>query len=1079
MKIKTKLLLGLSAKPLIIILLIVVGLIQLNSLTKLSDTTQRNYQLSLLAERIQTGVKNEAMSLRDIVIFTEDQQIQREITSLQMEQASINEKILKMETIVESDEQVMLVGELKSTNEKFNDYTEKVVNLISQGNKENAINLIKNTSEPIHDEFLNLISEMSKLFETNMNSSFSNVTKDFQQQIWVTSFISLLSVILVTAFVFHTVWTFALRLSKVSGIMTNIANGSDLSKKIEVKGTDEIDDIAQSFNRMTETLEEQMAKEQNILWVKSNSAEIITSISGTHNLESLSRTFLSRVVPLLGSCHAVMYAKDNGNQIGEPIYSLLASYASIGGENHPKTIFPGEGLIGQAILEKRTIVLSDVPSDYIKVRSGLGEAEPRNIYLIPVIFEGDVKAVLEFASFKSFSSIQHTLLSEIIDSLGIILDSVYGRIQLARVLEETQVLMEEIQAQSEELQSQQEELRVTNEELEEQTQALRNSEEILQTQQEELEETNAELYEKAKVLEEQNKMFELTNREVENAREKLEEKAKQLALNSKYKSEFLANMSHELRTPLNSLLILSKLLADNQTGNLSEKQVKYADTIYSSGSELLMLINDILDLAKIESGKMEVHSSMVFLTDLVDFAESRFRPIANEKNLGFTISLEKDLPPYIYNDEQRLQQVLKNLLANAFKFTYQGEVRLEIRMEQDSGISFSVVDTGIGIPKEKQELIFQAFQQADGTTSRKYGGTGLGLSISREIAEIINGEITVISEESKGSKFTLYVSDLDEEDSDFQKQSIPLEEAAVSKESIEIVQVGTHPVSRLSEPEQIQIFEPKRNIMRLLIVVEDLKQRTSLMELIGEKYVIIKAVSSASEAFDVLKVNHFDCMILELGLGETNGFEILEKINEQYEGLHVFIYTGRNLTKKEETFLNRYVHSIIIKDTHSPQRLKEELDLLLNSREEQSLINEEEHSMYSSHPGLEGKKILLVDDDVRNVYALMSFLEQYNMDIIFAENGRESLEVLEKNSDFDLILMDIMMPEMDGYEAIKRIREISHFYNLPIIALTAKAMKEDREKCLEAGASDYIVKPFDPDQLISLIRVWLYQKNEN
>jgi two-component system, chemotaxis family, sensor kinase CheA len=1078
MKIKTKLLLGLSAKPLIIILLIVVGFIQLNSLTKLSDTTQRNYQLSLLAERIQTGVKNEAISLRDIVIFTDDKQIQREITSLQKEQDSIRQEILKMEITVKSDEQKVLVGELKSTNEKFNDYTEKVVDLISQGNKENAINLIKNTSEPIHDEFLNLISEMTKLFETNMNTSFSNITKDFQQQIWVTSLISLLSVILVTAFVFHTVWTFALRLSKVSGILTNIANGSDLSKKIEVKGTDEIDDIAHSFNRMTETLKEQMAKEQDLLWVKSNSADIITSISGTHNLESLSRTFLSRVVPLLDSYHAVMYAKDNGNQTGEPIYNLLASYASIEGEKHPKTILPGEGLIGQAIQEKRTIVLSDVPSDYIKVRSGLGEAEPRIIYLIPVIFEGDVKAVLEFASFKSFNSIQHTLLAEISDSLGIILDSVFGRIQLARVLEETQVLMEEVQAQSEELQSQQEELRVTNEELEEQTQALRNSEEILQTQQEELEETNAELLEKAKILEEQNKMFELTNREVENARVNLEEKAKQLALNSKYKSEFLANMSHELRTPLNSLLILSKLLADNQTGNLSEKQVKYADTIYSSGSELLTLINDILDLAKIESGKMEVNLGKVFLTDLVDFAESRFRPIANEMNLRFTISLEKDLPPYIHNDEQRLQQVLKNLLANAFKFTHQGEVRFEIRREPDSGISFSVVDTGIGIPKEKQELIFQAFQQSDGTTSRKYGGTGLGLSISREIAELINGEITVISEESKGSKFTLYVRDLDKEDSDFHKQSIPLEEVAVSNEIIEIEQVGTHPISHLSEPEQTQIFEPKRNIMRLLIVAEDLKQRTSLMELIGEKDVIIKAVSSASEAFDVLKVNHFDCMILELGLGETNGFEILEKIkvNEQYESLHVIIYTGRNLTKKEETFLNRFVYSIIIKDTHSPQRLKEELDLLLNSREEQSLINEElEQSINSSHTGLEGKKILLVDDDVRNVYALMSFLEQYNMDITFAENGRESLEVLEKNSDFDLILMDIMMPEMDGYEAIKRIREISHFYNLPIIALTAKAMKEDREKCLEAGASDYIVKPFDPDQLISLIQVWLYQ----
>ncbi|NWQ44411.1 response regulator [Bacillus sp. EB106-08-02-XG196] len=1080
MKIKTKLLLGLSAKPLIIILLIITGLVEINSLAKLNETTQKNYQLSLLAERLHTDVKNEAISLRNIVIFSDNEQIQKELAALQEIQHSINGNIVAMETKVNSDKQKILVGKLKATNEKFNDYTSNVTLLLSQGKKEEAVTLIKNSSATIHNEFLNIVTDMGYQFETNMVSTFSEVTKDFKQQIWASSLISLISVILVTAFVFHTVWTFALRLSKVSGLMTNIAEGSDLSKKIEVKGTDEIDDIAQSFNRMTETLEKQMAKEQNILWVKSNSAEIITSISGTHNLESLSRTFLSKVVPLLDSSHAVMYVKDSGNQIGEPVFKLLASYASIEGENHPKTISPGEGLIGQAIQEKRTIVLSDVPSDYIKVSSGLGEAEPRNIYLIPAIFEGDVKAVLEFASFKSFSSNHHALLAEIIDSLGIILDSVFGRIQLAQVLEETQVLMEEIQAQSEELQSQQEELRVTNEELEEQTQALRNSEEILQTQQEELEETNAELLEKAKILEEQNKKFELTNREVENAREKLEEKAKQLALNSKYKSEFLANMSHELRTPLNSLLILSKLLADNQTGNLSEKQIKYADTIYSSGSDLLTLINDILDLAKIESGKMEVNSSKVFLTDLVDFAESRFRAIANEKNLRFTISLEKDLPPYIYNDEQRLQQVLKNLLSNAFKFTHQGDVRLEIRREFESDIAFSVIDTGIGIPKEKQELIFKAFQQADGTTSRKYGGTGLGLSISREIADLINGDITVTSEENKGSKFTFFVRDFGiEENRDLQKRNTPFEEAAVSRETVEDEEEIIPHHSQVLE--QKQVIEPIRNIMRLLIVDDDLRHRTSLMELIGEKDVIIKAVSSASEAFDVLKVNHFDCMILDLGLGETPGFELLEKIkmNEKYENLHVFIYTGRNLTKKEENFLKRYVHTIIIKDTYSPQRLKDELDLLINSRNEQGLINEElEPNIYSSNTELEGKRILLVDDDVRNVYALMSFLEQYNMDISFAENGRESLEVLEKESNFDLILMDIMMPEMDGYEAIKRIRAFSHFNNLPIIALTAKAMKEDREKCLEAGASDYIVKPFDPDQLISLIRVWLYQKNE-
>ncbi|MFP7299749.1 response regulator [Neobacillus niacini] len=1080
MKIKTKLLLGLSAKPLIIILLIITGFVEMNSLTKLNETTQNNYQLSLLAERLHTDVKKEAISLRNIVIFSDDKLIEKELDTLQKIQDSIGRNIVEMETKVNSKEQKILVGKLNATNAKFNAYASDVTSLLAQGKKAEAITLIKNSSTTIHNEFLTIVTEMGIQFETNMVSSFSKVTTDFKQQIWLLSLISLLSVLLVTSFVFRTVWSFAFRLSKVSDVMKKIANGSvKLTEKVEVLGMDEIDEIADSFNRMTATLSEHRAKEQNLLWVKTNSADVITSISGTHNLKSLSQTFLSKVVPLLDSSHAVMYVKDSKNQNSETLFTLLASYAFREDENHPESILPGDGLIGQAIQEKRTIALTDVPSNYIRVRSGLGEAGPSSIAIIPVIFEGDVLAVIEFASFQSFSANHHALLAEIIDSFGIILDSVFGRIKLAQVLEETQVLMEEVQAQSEELQSQQEELRITNEELEEQTQALRNSEEILQSQQEELEETNAELLEKAKILEEQNKMFEQTNREVENARVKLEEKAKQLALNSKYKSEFLANMSHELRTPLNSLLILSKLLADNQTGNLSGKQVKYAETIYSSGSDLLTLINDILDLAKIESGKMEVISGKVFLNDLADFAESRFRPIANEKNLTFKISLEENLPPYIYNDEQRLQQILKNLLANAFKFTHQGEVRLVIRSESDSSVAFSVIDTGIGIPQDKQELIFQAFQQADGTTSRKYGGTGLGLSISRECAELINGEITVCSEENKGSEFTLYVREIGNGGSDSGQAMIALDEAAVSNETFEDEQNDYTPISQLSE--QIQIFEPKRNIMKLLIVDEDLKQRTSLMELIGEKDVIIKAVSTASEAFDVLKVNHFDCMILDLGIGETNGFELLEniKVNEQFESLHVLIYTGRHLTKKEETFLNRYVHSIIIKDTHSPQRLKDELDLLLSGREEHNLINEElDLSMNANHTGLEGKKILLVDDDVRNVYALMSFLEQYNMEITFAENGRESLEVLEGNSDFDLILMDIMMPEMDGYEAIKRIRGISLYHNLPIIALTAKAMKEDRQKCLEAGASDYIVKPFDPDQLISLIRVWLYQKNE-
>ncbi|HZG72223.1 MAG TPA: response regulator, partial [Chondromyces sp.] len=600
--------------------------------------------------------------------------------------------------------------------------------------------------------------------------------------------------------------------------------------------------------------------------------------------------------------------------------------------------------------------------------------------------------------------------------------------------------------------------------------------EKLQMQQEELEQTNMDLEEKARILEEQNKKFERTNAEVEKARAELEVKAEQLALSSKYKSEFLANMSHELRTPLNSLLILSKLLSDNQDGNLTPKQVEYSKTIYSSGNDLLLLINDILDLAKIESGKMDVNPSNIKFTDIVDFVENNFRPIADQKNLRFNILLKEGLPHFLYSDEVRLQQVLKNLLSNAFKFTNQGGVTLEIsaykQLSNRTIIAFSVIDTGIGISKEKQAFIFEAFQQADGTTSRKYGGTGLGLSISKEIAALLGGEIVVESTEGIGSTFTFYLGDYEHKENE--SHVTAENEVAVSIEK-------TEPVLEDSESLPLKNEKPateSSHIKKLLIVDDDTRQRNSLMELIGDMDIVIKAVSTGRDAIEELKVNRFDCMILDLGLSDTSGFELLEAIkeNDEYDEVKVFVYTGRDLTLKEEIQLSKYAHTIIIKNEHSPQRLKAELELYL--KEHSNWIELYEGSSYeevNQVSGLSGKKVLLVDDDVRNVFALSSILELNGMEVLFAENGFESINMLQENHDIDLVLMDIMMPEMNGYEAIEKIRENPQFHNLPIIALTAKAMKEDREKCLAVGASDYIVKPIEPEQLISLIKVWLYQ----
>ncbi|MBO1510241.1 response regulator [Metabacillus bambusae] len=1084
MKIRTKLLLALSTLPILVFLLIGISWFQLSNINKMNDTFQSNYELSYLAGKIHREVKNEAISIRNIAIYKDKESIDKEINLLQQETEAVTQDIALIETKVKTIKQSEMVEDLIKTNQEFNAYKAKVIKLISEGKSEEAISLISSNSSTIQEKFLQDITDITDAFENNMNTSFQNFSRDFQKQIILGSLISLVGIIIVSSIVFRIVWTITTRLNNVSGVMDKVANGSaDLSTKVEVKSDDEIDHVAISFNKMVESLEAQTNKEQSLTWIKSNIADITTSLSGMNDLESLAQTFMTKVVPLMDACQAVFYVKDGDENGNNPIYRLLASYAFKERKHVTNTFASGEGLIGQAVLEKTPIILTDVPSDYIRVKSGLGESPPLTIYVLPVSFEGDVKAVLELASFKPFSSTQQTFIEEMISGLGIILESMMGKIRLANLLEETQALMEEIQAQSEELQSQQEELRVTNEELEEQTQALRQSEERLQVQQEELEQTNTELKEKADHLEEQNKRFEITNREVERARAELEEKAKQLALSSKYKSEFLANMSHELRTPLNSLLILSKLLSDNHSGNLTDKQVEYSKTIYSSGNDLLALINEILDLAKIESGKMDVNPSEVRIADLAEFVDLSFRPVANEKNLSFTITLKENLPLSINSDEQRLQQVLKNLLSNAFKFTNEGEVNLEVDVVSKNNqptFSFSIIDTGVGIPKDKQELIFQAFQQADGTTSRKFGGTGLGLSISREIATLLGGEIVVKSVEGKGSTFTLFVGDYKGKDI-IKEKIISFEEVAVSKEILNIKHEHTDPISTQHKSRRLSSSEADNDIKKLLIVDDDITQRNSLMEFIGDMNVIIKAVSSGTEAVEELKVGQFDCIVLDLGLADTSGFDLLEKIktNVENENIKVFIYTGRDLTSKEEMYLNKYAHTIIIKDSHSPQRLKDELELYLKSNFDKETVNHKgELDQVKSDAGLEGKKILLVDDDVRNVYALSSILELYGMKITFAENGLEGLELLEKNADYDLVLMDIMMPEMDGYEAIRRLRDIPKFVHLPVIALTAKAMKEDQEKCMEAGASDYIVKPVNPDQLISLIRVWLYPKEE-
>ncbi|MBD2612637.1 response regulator [Nostoc punctiforme FACHB-252] len=1005
----------------------------------------------------------------------------------------------------------------------------------------------------------------------------------------------------------------SLPLRRVSQLVQKVADG-DLSVNLpESDREDEIGVLKRTFNQMIANLRYTTQKNDEQNWLKSNLAEFTQMLQGQRNLESVSRTILSNLAPLVGASAGVFYVMDSISD--EPVLKLLGSYAYQERKNLANQFRLGEGLVGQCALEKQRILLTGVPSDYIRISSGLGEAPPLNIIVLPIIFEDQVNAVIELAAFAPFKDLHLTFLEQLSEILGVFLNNITSQLQ-------TQQLLAESVALTEELQSQQEELQQSNQLLEEQAQKLQESQFLIKQSNEELQQLNEELEEKAELLEMQNQEVARKNREIEQSRKSLEEKADQLALSSKYKSEFLANMSHELRTPLNSLLILARLLSDNSLNNLTEKQVEYSRTIYSAGTDLLELINDILDLAKIESGTISLEIEQLAFADLQTSVEHTFRQLAENQKLNFAIELDDKLPPVISTDSKRLQQVLKNLLANAFKFTQQGGVKLQISMveaapEEQPTIAFAVSDTGIGIPPEKQKIIFEAFQQADGTTSRRYGGTGLGLSISRELAQLLGGRIELISQPGAGSTFTLYlpltrkpstpqiefegkpekpknvptklappipkvltverrttsqgdispspkmVSSISEipddrltiesgdrvlliiEDDDkfarilldmARQQGFKGIVALQSKQGLALAQqfepnaimLDIHmpemdgwtvldrlkhnpstrhiPVHILSVDERQQrglklgaityLQKPvspealnqvlteiksfiERQVKNLLIVEDDSIQAQSIIELIGNSDVQSTAVGTGKEALEILRSQHFDCMVLDLGLPDMTGFTLIEqiKLEPRLVKLPIIIYTGKELSRQEETQLRGLAETIIIKNVRSPERLLDETALFLHRVQANLPAPKRQilEQLHQTDPVLANRKILIVDDDLRNIFAITSFLESYHMEVLFAENGRDGIEKLIANPDINIVLMDIMMPEMDGYETTRAIRQQPQFRSLPIIALTAKAMPGDREKCIEAGASDYITKPVDTEQLLSLLRVWLYR----
>ena len=926
---------------------------------------------------------------------------------------------------------------------------------------------------------------------------------------------------------------------------------------------------------------------QDQAWLRTGQTQLAEQLLGQQTLQMLGRNVLQFFAQYLGAVVAAVYIREAHGTLRR-----VASYGfSRERDAQEQLLINGEGIAGQAVQQHRAIRLDDVPADYLRLSSGLGEGAARSVLVVPTSNDDAVNAVVELGFLRPLTDRDMELAELLAGNIGTAIEASRYRQRLQEVLAETQQLNEELQVQ-------QEELKTANEELEEQSRVLKESQAHLETQQAELEQTNEQLAERTDALADQRDALDRKNLELNQAQVQLEERADELQRSSKYKSEFLANMSHELRTPLNSSLILAKLLSENAQQNLTVDQVKFAESIYSAGNDLLNLINDILDISKVEAGKLDVRPENSSVPRLVDSLRMTFEPLAADKQLEFTAQILANTPPMFYTDRQRVEQILKNLLANALKFTEHGTVEMVVMPQANDGIAFQIRDTGIGIAPEQQQAIFEAFRQADGTTNRRYGGTGLGLSISRDLANLLGGYITVSSELGKGSTFTLVLPERFEEiieaparapapmviarqpvtatpvvadpplviqrfaddrdkgpftrrcilviedepnfarilydlahelnyhclvahgaDEGFDLAStfgpdavlldmrlpdhsgltvlqrlkelpatrhIPVHVISVEDRVEAALHMGAigYAVKPTTRDELKEVFgrlEAKltQKLKRILLVEDDDLQRESISLLIGDDDIEITAVGFAQEALDLLRENIYDCMIIDLKLPDMLGNDLLKRMStEEIRSFPpVIVYTGRNLTRDEEAELLNYSRSIIIKGARSPERLLDEVTLFLHKVESQ--LSHERQKMLktarSRDKVFEGRKILVVDDDVRNIFALTSALEHKGAIVEIGRNGREAIDKLNQVEDIDLVLMDVMMPEMDGYEATREIRKDPRWRKLPIIAVTAKAMKDDQERCLQAGSNDYLAKPIDLDRLFSLIRVWLPQ----
>ena len=835
----------------------------------------------------------------------------------------------------------------------------------------------------------------------------------------------------------------------IAEVATAVTKG-DLTRSIAVQAAGEMAALKDTINEMIGNLKEQTLKNAEQDWLKTNLARFSRMLQGERDLATVSNLIMSELAPLVNAQYGVFYVTKREED--ETKLELVASYGADSPDQLKQDFSLREGLIGQAAADRRPIVLKDVPPDFIRIGSGLGHAKPANVNILPALFEDEVKAVIELASFNEFNETHQTFLDQLMESVGIVLNTIAATMRTEGLLKQSQLLTTELQARQTEL----------------------------TTKQEELHSTNEELQDKAVALENEKRQVEAKNLEIEMARRALEEKAEQLALTSKYKSEFLANMSHELRTPLNSLLILSKLLSDNTQGNLNDKQVEFARTINSAGSDLLNLINDILDLSKIESGTVSIEVGEMPVQNLKQSMERTFRQLAADKGLDFNVKFDGKLPQSIRTDEKRLQQVVLNLLSNAFKFTSKGSVTLGVRYA-DSGwspthpvlrnasraIEIAVTDTGIGIPVDKQKLIFEAFQQADGTTSRKYGGTGLGLSISREIARLLGGELQVRSKPGEGSVFTLY---------------IPLEAEASTATAVGAPARydNSGAVIPTALPTSFEVNDDRDELGKdpfVLIVEDDPTFATILLDAAHEAG--LKGVVSTAGAgtLNMARKLQPTAITLDLGLADIDGFVLLDLLKHDPETGHVPIHVISGADRSESA-MGMGAFGV----TEKPAE-RDELVRVFGALREHAKSNKPKRKAKAAPPPrqlpeLAGAKMLIIDDDIRNIFSLTSVLESHGVEVLHAERGKDGILILEQTPGVDVALIDIMMPEMDGYETMQQIRQRSELADLPLIAVTAKAMKGDRQKCLDAGASDYIAKPVDIELLLALLRVSVARSRE-